>query len=68
MQLETTKVETMLLETPLLETMLLETMQEETTQVVIKLVETTLVTLYFMYEGVDDAQEAEFPEIVSQIV
>ena len=53
------------------ETMLVESTLVEITLAEITLVKTTLVLvgnpLYFMFEGVDDAQEAEFPEIVSQI-
>ena len=64
-------VETMVVETMAVETMLVESSLVEITLAEITLVKTTLVLvgnpLYFMYEGVDDAQEAEFPEIVSQI-
>ena len=49
------------------ETMLVESTLVEITLAEITLVKTTLVLvgnpLYFMYEGVDDAQWAEFPEI-----
>ena len=55
-------VETMLVESSLVEITLMEITLAEIT-----LVKTTLVLvgnpLYFMYEGVDDAQWAEFPEI-----
>ena len=64
-------VETMVVETMAVETMLVESTLVEITLAEITLVKTTLVLvgnpLYFMFEGVDDAQEAEFPEIVSQI-
>ena len=60
-------VETMVVETMAVETMLVESSLVEITLAEITLVKTTLVLvgnpLYFMYEGVDDAQWAEFPEI-----
>ena len=71
MFVETMVVETMAVETMLVESSLVEITLMEITLAEITLVKTTLVLvgnpLYFMYEGVDDAQEAEFPEIVSQI-
>ena len=50
-----------------LETKLVENTLVENTIVEIPLALNSKEPLYFMYEGVDDAQWVEFPEIVSQI-